>query len=459
MSLRVGRLFFPARLVFAAVTSRRSDATVIWSGTHTYDHAGNRTQLTENNGDYTNWAYDNIYQLTDDWKRTSGDTTLYRRTFTYDAVGNRLTLTDENSAVTTYTYDDNNKLTQYVDAAGTTTFAYDGNGNTTEMVEPGNLTTTYAYDYENRMTGITYPDSSTASFAYDAAGHRISKTESGTLTRFLYDGERAEAEYDTSWNLQAKYTLEGDSYYSPLVSMKRGTATSWQLYDGLGSTRRLIDSNQAVTDSYSYEAFGDITASSGSTVNPYRYVGALGYYRDATSGLLHVGARYYNPTTGRFVTLDPLGVSAKAYLYGPPNPRGPSVRNGVPDCPYAYAENNPTNRVDPAGLQCTPLTYECLPPAVCPWLMRPFCGVIFGHYQIYCSADDCPAFCHTYATAPGSAWDDCMKACRTLLGGGGSVKSTATCDCKPIRCECSTTGGAWWALIRTCVCENMPPQP
>jgi len=44
--------------------------------------------------------------------------------------------------------------------------------------------------------------------AHDAAGHRVSKTEGGVLTRFLYDGERVQAEYDTSWNLQAKYTLE-----------------------------------------------------------------------------------------------------------------------------------------------------------------------------------------------------------------------------------------------------------
>jgi hypothetical protein len=82
-----------------AISNKKSDATVLWSGSYTYDHAGNRTRLTEDNGDYTDWSYDDIYQLTDDYKKASGGAAIYRRTFTYDAVGNRLTLTDENSAL------------------------------------------------------------------------------------------------------------------------------------------------------------------------------------------------------------------------------------------------------------------------------------------------------------------------------------------------------------------------
>jgi hypothetical protein len=80
--------------------------------------------------------------------------------------------------------------------------------------------------------------------------------------------------------------------------MRRQNTTYHYMLDALGSVRKLTDANQATTDSYSYEAFGSIVASSGSTTNPYRYVGSLGYYRDSTSGLLHVGARYYSPEVG-----------------------------------------------------------------------------------------------------------------------------------------------------------------
>jgi RHS repeat-associated protein len=75
---------------------------------------------------------------------------------------------------------------------------------------------------------------------------------------------------------------------------------------------------------------GNIVDSSGSTTNPYRYVGSLGYYADDISGLMHVGARYYNPKVGRFWTQDPPGKEANWYV---------------------YAGNNVSASVDPTGLQ------------------------------------------------------------------------------------------------------------
>src|SRR3989304_4875979 len=107
------------------------------------------------------------------------------------------------------------------------------------------------------MTQYKYPGQTVVgTYTYDGSGHRVQKVESGTTTKSLFDGGRVQAEYDSSWNLQAKYTIEGSSYYSPLISMKRSGTTSWYLYDGLGSARRLINSNQSITDLYSYEAFG-----------------------------------------------------------------------------------------------------------------------------------------------------------------------------------------------------------
>lgn len=311
---------YNARDWLTSIAQRKNDSTLIWSGGYTYDHVGNRTQLSESTGDITTWTYDDVYQLLTDDRTGTG---AYSRTYTYDATGNRLTMV-YNGVVTTYTYDDNNKLTQYVCGGVTTTFGYDNNGNTIEMVAPGIGTTTYSYDYDNRLTGITFPNLSTASYTYDGAGNRISATEGGVTTHFLYDGDQVYADYDGSWNLLAKYTGG--------ISQRRGITSHFSMLDGLGSVRGLLTTGQVLSDSFVYDAFGTITDSSGSTINPYGYVGALGYRRsDSASGLLHLGAREYNPATGRFLTRDPIGYAGGLNLYG-------------------YVGNNPTGWVDPSGL-------------------------------------------------------------------------------------------------------------
>jgi RHS repeat-associated protein len=87
-----------------------------------------------------------------------------------------------------------------------------------------------------------------------------------------------------------------------------------------------------VTDAVSYDAWGNILSSSGTTANAFKYVGQLGYYADSDSGLMLLGARYYGASGGRFLTLDPIGHAGGLNLYG-------------------YVGNNPVLRVDPQGLE------------------------------------------------------------------------------------------------------------
>jgi RHS repeat-associated protein len=131
-----------------------------------------------------------------------------------------------------------------------------------------------------------------------------------------------------TYTTTAKYVWEGNSYYSPLLySMLSGT-WRYHLYDGLGSTRQLmLHTDQSITDTYQYEAFGNLTGSTGTTPNPYRYVGSLGYYQTGSS-LMQLGARYYMPEVGGFTGPDPL-LRMRA---------------------YSYCGDRPTFYVDPAGL-------------------------------------------------------------------------------------------------------------
>ena len=85
---------------------------------------------------------------------------------------------------------------------------------------------------------------------------------------------------------------------------------------------------------YSYDAWGNGTASgpAAGIAQPFRFTGREW---DADSGLYYYRARYYDPSIGRFISRDPLGSDGSANL-------------------YVYTENNPTNRVDPTGLQDAP---------------------------------------------------------------------------------------------------------
>jgi RHS repeat-associated protein len=236
-------------------------------------------------------------------------------------VGNRTQRTGTGGTVN-YTYDGNNKML----TAGGDSFTYDANGNTIARTgSSGNAS--WTYDYENRTVSSSTPQGS-AGFVYNGDGLRVQKAEGGVARKYLFDGVRVYSEHDATMAEQARFMVEGSSYYSPLTAVRVGGACYYPLYDKLGSTRRLADANQTVTDAYWYDAFGNIMSQAGSTVNPFRYVGALGYYRDLTTSLLHLGARYYSPSTGRFTTRDPAGTEGN---------------------PYVYASNAPAGSTDPSG--------------------------------------------------------------------------------------------------------------
>ncbi len=100
--------------------------------------------------------------------------------------------------------------------------------------------------------------------------------------------------------------------------------------DQLGSTRMLTDSSGTVRATLTYDPYGNITASTGSATTPF---GFCGQYRDAEDGFIYLRARYYDPATGQFLSLDPAVSSTRR--------------------PYSYVGGNPLNATDPTGLACS----------------------------------------------------------------------------------------------------------
>jgi RHS repeat-associated protein len=137
-------------------------------------------------------------------------------------------------------------------------------------------------------------------------------------------------ETDDAGNVIAEYTHE-PKVHGQLISQHRNGVSSVYHYDALGTTRALTDSNQNVTDTAVYTAFGEKVASTGTTLNPFGYVGAMGYHTSPSTGDIYVRARNYEPQLARWESADPL------FIYN-------SVQ-------FKYAHNAPTRYVDPSGLR------------------------------------------------------------------------------------------------------------
>ena len=107
--------------------------------------------------------------------------------------------------------------------------------------------------------------------------------------------------------------------------MNHGEANYYYLTDAQGSVVGLTTAAGAKVNTYAYDPYGNARTTTEAVPNPLRYTSA---HLDAT-GLYKMGARYYDPTVGRFTQRDPAGQEANA---------------------YAYASGDPINRADPTGL-------------------------------------------------------------------------------------------------------------
>jgi len=304
---------------------------VLSSYSYTYDSAGNRTSVSENGGSAVSYGYDNVYQLTSE---TRTGTNAYTVLYQYDDAGNRTQMV-KNSVTTTYTYNNNNQLSTEATGGTTTTYSYDLNGNLVSKAVGGN-TTSYTWNWRNLLLSVSQGGSST-SYEYDGDGTRISKTQNAVMTKYINDVAlplvQVLLETNNAGIIQATY-----NYGNDLISMKRSGANYYYHYDGLGSARKLTNSAGSVTDSYTYDSFGNLIASSGSTTNPYGFTGQQ-QFGEADS-LIFLRARYYKPSIGRFISRDPIGYSGGFNL-------------------YQYAKNQPINNMDFSGLSCESEKQEC----------------------------------------------------------------------------------------------------
>lgn len=165
----------------------------------------------------------------------------------------------------------------------------------------------------------------TDTFKYNPFGQRIEKISPTTTSMFAYDGDNLVETMNASGSTVARYTLGRNT--DELLAMQRGSTTNYYETDGLNSITSLSNAAGALAQTYTFDSFGNTTNSSGSLTNFFRYTARE---FDTETNLYYYRARYYDPTSGRFVSEDPIRFRGGANF-------------------YAYVHNRPTILWDPSG--------------------------------------------------------------------------------------------------------------
>ena len=280
---------------------------------YTLDASGNRTSMTTSAGTET-YTFD-VLNRVDAVSYPNGD----KASYTYDAAGNRLTST-LNGSTTSYTYDSTGRLV----SRGPSAVAYDAGGNVT-----ADGSSTYTWDWAGRLAASTV-NGITTSYTYDGDGIRVATTVAGSTVNYVWDRSG-------SLPLLVSDGTQGYVQTDQGVLEQLGITATYPLADALGSVRSVATPSATVAGATSYDAFGGVRSQSGQQ-SP---VGFAGEQTDST-GLTFLRARYYDPTSGRFISPDSV------------QPNNPGTQGF--DL-YSYAANNPATQTDPSGNQSPATDY------------------------------------------------------------------------------------------------------
>jgi RHS repeat-associated protein len=280
------------------------------------------------------YGYDALNRLT---QSVAASGAVKRQDLLLDKNGNRTAVEYRTNAgdatpVATDSYtrtSGTNRLASVTSAAGSRTITYDGRGNTDTETRPGGISVAVAYDGHGRLISYTRTSDLSQTNSYNGLDDRVVMVSGSTTRRFIYDKDgRVLGEYGTSATNVIGETIwwspevdepnqpfggdDGVSGYAP-IAVVDGTTINWIHGSHLGVPIVTTDATGTAVTPGTHTALG--------------FPGQLRTFAD----LYYNRYRDYDPTTGRYIQADPIGLEG-----------GDNV--------YQYADGNPLRFFDPHGL-------------------------------------------------------------------------------------------------------------
>ncbi|ANP52026.1 RHS repeat-associated protein [Streptomyces griseochromogenes] len=363
------------RLTDRLISRTQAPGPTVDDTKYTYDAAGNPTSTTDQQSETGNtvtdqqcYGYDALDRLTDAWtandncaanQPTTGTLTTtagsYWQSFSYDAIGNRKQTVDHaigssgTTATTTYTNGctaqcnrtgaQPHTLTATTGGTNPTAFGYDEDGNLrtrTPTTGPGQ---TLTWDDENHLTQVDTDGSSpsTTKYLYDADGNQLIRRDPGRTTFFAGDTEivvNTSVTPNVLLGAVRTYSHGGSGSAVAVRSSLTGGGLKYLFNDAHSTATLAMDTTTQQVARQQYTPYGQPRATANTTAWPDPTHSYLGKPQDTSTGYTDIGARKYDPTLGRFISIDPVFEATSPQQLGG----------------YTYAADNPVTQSDPSGL-------------------------------------------------------------------------------------------------------------
>lgn len=251
---------------------------------------------------------------------------------------------------------------------------------------------------------------SVATYTYDGDGLRTSKHTTGGTEQFVWDVSGSQPQLLADGTTSFIYGPDG----LPIEQIDGTGAASYFFHDQLGSTKALLDQSGTVAATFTYDAYGRTTRSTGTARTPLLYAAA---FNDGETDFYYLINRYYDPATAQFLAIDPaLDLTLS---------------------PYGYVGNDPLDLVDPMGLFGWNNFFHRAGEAT----VIVGAGVAIGAAAVaLCVATACIG--DAAVLAGGVAFFEGAGLATTVIGVGADIGSAAT-DCYGSRgYDCATDTGS-----------------